>query len=249
MKKDIIKIFSMLIILIGLIIVFVKSSWAESLPSSWDKNGDGVVSDYDLALCTKDSGWFDWDMTQVVGKTVELHVGSSKETSTIRQTGAYCVHNEYNSNIGGSDPVKYQIVNVVDIDTAAVASKCNSSGRSDLAGYPGGVISYGQKNNDIIWSRQNNGAAHAVRLAYLTAKSIEKGETKVASGASTTGMYKRAIHDAVLVGAPDMNSGIGLNSSMNTGTNSVNKDDPYSWTQAQGEADNYLETVRTYKFD
>ena len=251
MKKDIIKILSMFSILIGIIIVLIKSVEAEALGSSWDKNKDGEVSDYDLALWTQDSGWFDWDMTNVVGKTVKLHTSTSDANATIFQKGAYCAHNELNSDLSGA-VTDYKIVNILDIDTGKVASKCNSDGKTDWANYPGGLISYGQKSNNVIWYRSggntNSGAAYAIKLAYLAAKSTSKGETKVVAD-STTGMYKRAIHDTVLLGASDMASGLGLNSAMNTGTGSVSKGDQYSWTQAQDEAEDYLNTIKTYRFD
>ncbi len=246
MKKEILKISVLFVIFVTLFFLCLHLSYAADLGSSWEKDGYPGVTDHDLAAWTADGGWFDWGMTGVVGKQVLIYEGDYSRP-TIREKGAYCIHNEVGTELGGAVS-RYTINNIVDVDTGAVESRNRTDGNSNWVGWPGGIISYGTNGNGIYWSTSNAGAEIATRLAYLTTQSFSAGEMYTTLD-TTNGMYKRTIHDTVLIQADNLQK-IGINSAFKTGTASVASLDNYSGTNsaAMKNAKAYSDEVKQYQF-
>lgn len=252
-KKEIRTISLLFVIFIMSLLLCVHLVRAADLGSSWEIDGDGEVTDHDLAMWTQNAGWFTystggWDVN-VVGKQVNLYVSPSNSKATIRQVGAYCIHNEVASELQG--PVnKYTIDHIVDVDSDAVDHQ-NSISSPGWVGWPGGVINYSSSATGIYWANTskgeagNLGAGAAVKLAYLTAKAFAAGETTTAA-TGNQGKYKRAIHDTILLEMKDKHlQNIGIGEGYNTGTASVSKENNAA---ALNEASNYYDSVVKYKF-
>ena len=246
MKKEILKISLLFVIFLTLFFLCLHLSYAADLGSTWEKDGYPGVTDHDLVAWTADGGWFDWGMTGVVGKQVLIYEGDYGRP-TIREKGAYCIHNEVGTELGGAVS-RYTINNIVDVDTGAVEARNRTDGNTGWVGWPGGVISYGVNGNGVSWSTSNVGAEIATRLAYLTTQSFSAGEMYTTLD-TTNGMYKRTIHDTVLVQADNLQK-IGINSAFKTGTASVASLDDYSGTNsaAMKNAKAYSDEVKQYQF-
>lgn len=242
--KRIITIASILIVT-GLLVPAVKFS---VYLTGWDKDGDGKSTDKDLALYTVTSDWFKdsdgWEPSSVVGKQVKWYSG--KSDATIYSRGAFCIDNHVNSRYEDETGEDYIISDILDIDTASVYNANVAAGNSDWAGWPGGVINYSNNPSTVRWASSNAGAQNAVRLAYLATKSTQLGETSVdATGA--TGKYKRTIQYTFMYQVSDMINGLGMHPRLNTGDSQI------SWesyaNECWYEAENYLNQVKSYKFE
>ena len=239
MLKKLVKIIILLFATLIVSIVYATESQAiVYLGSGWDKDGDGTVTDKDIALWTLDPGWFNdtggWDPNTLIGKSVHFY-SASGSAATIRQRGAMCVGH---INSGNSVRSYYTITNIVDVDTDTVFNKNKADGDANWAGWPGGVISFGYDRNRVKWPTSNSGAATAVKLAYLTANSFQNAETS-----STSTNFKAGLQYTMIQSASTMVSNLGLNSrfsAVKPGSMNIDK---------MKDAQSYVDTVKAYKFE
>ena len=249
------------IIFLILIVLPLSKVLAGTLPANWDWNrpaegyygdGDGRTTDRDIALWTQDPNWFSdaggWNPNNLIGKTTDsfyISSGTRDPRATINQRGAFCVGH---LNSTGHPVIEYYtITNIVDVDTVSVFNKNVNDGKSNWAGWPGGVISYGTSSpntiyNKVIWSTSNDGAANAVKLGYLATNSFINNE-KINNSMSS---YKSALQFLVVNGASSWTntvSGLGLHNSFGASKDNTSN------TGVMREAQDYLNRVRAYKFE